>query len=163
MNREILRFWKGSEKAYRELYKRGRIKDDIRYTVICEDGTVKDYLGKTILNNGDVEQIAALDTAMSLSTFQDKLKKQELSNCRLLVGDNNAFDANGNLLDTYEPSKSDTSLWYAIIFDEDTTQPKQILDFSDKTARIKQYGMKEYQVVNNVLTTYNHLVWHEVL
>lgn len=161
MSKEIIRFWKGSENAYHELYKRGRLKDNVRYTVISADGTIVEYLGKTVINNGDLEQLAALDTVMSLSTFQEKIKKQELSNCRLLVGDDNAFDSNGVLLDTYEPSKSETSLWYVIIFDDDTTKPKQIIDFTDKTARIKQYDMKEYQVVNNMLTTYDHIIWNE--
>lgn len=161
MSKEIIRFWKGGENAYHELYKRGRLKDNVRYTVISADGTIVEYLGTTVINNGDLEQLAALDTVMSLSTFQEKIKKQELSNCRLLVGDDNAFDSNGVLLDTYEPSKSETSLWYVIIFDDDTTKPKQIIDFTDKTARIKQYDMKEYQVVNNMLTTYDHIIWNE--
>lgn len=42
MSRELVRFWKGSEGSYRELYIRGRIKDNVKYTVICDDGTVKE-------------------------------------------------------------------------------------------------------------------------
>lgn len=160
MAKEIIRFWKGSENAYKELYKRGRIKDGIRYMVICLDGSVKEYLGKNVINNGDLEQIAALDNAISITSFQEKLKKEEFSNCRLLVGDDNAFDSDGKLLDEYEPSESETSLWYVVIFDDNKKQPKQIIDFSSKTARIKAYKMKEYQVVDNVLMTYNHMIWN---
>lgn len=46
MTKELVQFWKGSEKAYDELYIRGRIKDNVRYTVLYEDGTIREYLGK---------------------------------------------------------------------------------------------------------------------
>lgn len=160
MGKELVQFWKGKENAYRELYIRGRIKDNVRYTVIQNDGTIKEYLGKIVLNNCDLEQIAALDDVISIDTFQENFKKGLYQNCRLLVGDNNAFDNEGKLLDDYTPTETDKSLWYAIVFDEDTTTPIQIIDFTDRTARIKTYKMKEYQVVDGILTSYNHMVWH---
>lgn len=160
MTKELVQFWKGSEAAYKELYKRGRIKDYIRYTVLCDNGQIKEYLGKRVLDNCDLEQLAALDDVISISAFREKYKKGEISNCRLLVGDDNAFDEQGKLLDEYEPSSAESSLWYAIVFNEGDTEPSQIIDFSNMTARIKTYGMKEYQVVDNVLTSYNHIVWH---
>ena len=161
MAKELVQFWKGNEKAYRELYVRGRIKDNVRYTVIQKNGTIKEYLGKTVLNNCGLEQIAALDDVVSIDTFQSNVKKGLYQNCRLLVGDNNAFDSEGKLLDDYTPSVSENSLWYAVVFAESTTTPTQIIDFSDRTARINAYGMKEYQVVDGVLTSYNHMIWHE--
>ena len=160
MAKELVQFWKGKENAYRELYNRGRIKDNVRYTVIQNDGTIKEYLGKTTLNNCDLEQIAALDDAISIDVFQDNFKKRLYKNCRLLVGDNNAFDNEGKLLDDYTPTETDKSLWYAIIFGESTTIPTQIIDFTGRTARIKSYQMKEYQVVDGILTSYNHIIWH---
>lgn len=160
MSNVLVQFWKGSEAAYNELYKRGRIKDNVRYTVICENKQIKEYLGKQIINNGNLEQLAALDDVMSISIFQDKYKKGEISNCRLLVGDDNAFDSQGKLLDEYEPSTAEGSLWYAVIFNEGDSEPSQIIDFSNMTARIKSYKMKEYQVIDNVLTTYDHIIWH---
>lgn len=159
MTKELVQFWKGKEKAYRELYVRGRIKDNVRYTVIQEDGTIKEYLGKKIINNCDLEQIAALDDVISIDTYNENYSKGKYKNCRLLVGDNNAFDSDGKLMDAYEPSSDEHSLWYAVIFDNGT-EPLQIIDFTEKTARIKSYGMKEYQVVNGMLTTYDQLVWN---
>lgn len=162
MVKELIQFWKGSENAYRELYIRGRIKDNIRYTVLQNDGTIKEYLGKKIINNGDLEQIAALDDAISVTTFQSKMKEGSIEKgSRLLVGDDKAFDEQGYLKDCYTPSESEKSLWYAIIFEDDITNPSEIIDFTNRTARLKKYGMKEYQVVDNMLTSYDHLVWYE--
>lgn len=161
MNNELIQFWKGSEAAYKELYNRGRIKDNIRYVVLQNDGSVREYLGQKIINNGDLEQIAAVDDVISLDTFQSKAKQGEYKNCRLLVGDNNAFDESGNLKDFYVPSETATSLWYVVVFGESTTEPTQIIDFADKTTRIKTYRMKEYQVVDNILTSYNNIIWNE--
>lgn len=161
MVKEIVQFWKGNENAYRELYIRGRIKDNVRYTVLQNDGSVREYLGKKVIGNCDLEQLPALDNAISVSEFQENFKKGVYKNCRLLVGDDNAFDENGNLLDEYTPSVSDKSLWFAVVFGESSTEPTQLIDFSNKTARIKAYQMKEYQVVDNVLTSYNQMVWHE--
>lgn len=161
MAKELVQFWKGSEKAYRELYVRGRIKDNVRYTVILSDGTIKEYLGEKTIGNCDLEQLAALDDVVSVTTFQENFKKGLYKNCRILVGDDNAFDDGGKLKDDYTPSESDKSLWYAIIFGDNATEPTSIIDFSDRTSRIKTYGMKEYQVVDNMLTSYNHIVWHE--
>lgn len=161
MTKELVQFWKGKENAYRELYIRGRIKDNVRYTVLQNDGTIKEYLGKKVIGNCDLEQLAALDDAISISTFQEKYGKGEYKNCRLLVGDDNAFDENGKLKDDYTPSESDKSLWYVIVFGDNAKEPSQLIDFTDKTARLKTYAMKEYQVVDNVLTSYNQIVWHE--
>lgn len=161
MVRELVRFWKGGENAYRELYIRGRIKDDVRYTVIQNDGLVKEYLGKKPINNCDLEQLAFVDDVVKLDIFQENFKEGKYKNCKLLVGDNNAFDEDGYLKDNYTPSVSESSLWYVIIFGESTIEPTNIIDFTDKTARVKSYGMKEYQVVNDVLTSYNHMIWNE--
>lgn len=161
MAKEIVKFWKGSENAYHELYIRGRIKDDVRYTVIQNDGLVKEYLGKKPINNCDLEQMAYVDDVVKLATFQEKLKEGKYKNCRLLVGDNNAFDEDGYLKDIYTPSVSESSLWYIVVFGESTTEPTNIIDFTNKTARVKSYGMKEYQVVNGILTSYNHMIWNE--
>ena len=98
MTRTLVQFWKGSENAYHELYIRGRIKDNVRYTVILNDGRIKEYLGYRELNNCDLEQLAAMDDVMSIDTFQRKFNSLNFKNCRLLVGDNNAFDEDGNLL-----------------------------------------------------------------
>ena len=161
MTKELVQFWKGKENAYRELYIRGRIKDNVRYTVLQNDGTVKEYLGKKIIGNCDLEQLAALDDAISIDTFQENYSKGLYKNCRLLVGDNNAFDENGKLKDSYTPTETEKSLWYVIAFGDDTKEPTQLIDFTDKTARLKTYAMKEYQVVNNVLTSYNQIIWYE--
>lgn len=161
MTKELVQFWKGKENAYRELYVRGRIKDNVRYTVLQNDGTIKEYLGKKVIGNCDLEQLAALDDAISIDTFQENYNKGLYKNCRLLVGDSNAFDENGKLKDSYTPSETEKSLWYVIVFGEDTKEPMQIIDFTDKTARLKTYAMKEYQVVDNVLTSYNQIVWYE--
>ena len=161
MTKELVQFWKGKENAYRELYIRGRIKDNVRYTVLQNDGTVKEYLGKKIVGNCDLEQLAALDDAISIDTFQENYSKGLYKNCRLLVGDNNAFDENGKLKDSYTPTETEKSLWYVIAFGDDTKEPTQLIDFTDKTARLKTYAMKEYQVVNNVLTSYNQIIWNE--
>ena len=48
-----------------------------------------------------------------------------------------------------------------VVFEQEPSKPSQIIDFSDKTARIKTYNMKEYQVVDKVLTTYDNIIWHE--
>lgn len=161
MTKELVQFWKGKENAYRELYIRGRIKDNVRYTVLQNDGIVKEYLGKKIIGNCDLEQLAALDDAISIDTFQENYSKGLYKNCRLLVGDNNAFDENGKLKDSYTPTETEKSLWYVIAFGDDTKEPTQLIDFTDKTARLKTYAMKEYQVVNNVLTSYNQIIWYE--
>ena len=161
MTKELVQFWKGSEKAYNELYIRGRIKDNVRYTVLYEDGTIREYLGKRILNNCNLEQLAALDDVISVKSFQAQISNKKFTNCRILVGDNNAFDEKGRLKDDYTPTDSDTSLWYVMVFEQEPSKPSQIIDFSDKTARIKTYNMKEYQVVDNVLTTYDNIIWHE--
>ena len=161
MTKELVQFWKGKENAYRELYIRGRIKDNVRYTVLQNDGTVKEYLGKKIIGNCDLEQLAALDDAISIDTFQENYSKGLYKNCRLLVGDNNAFDENGKLKDSYTPTETEKSLWYVIAFGDDTKEPTQLIDFTNKTARLKTYAMKEYQVVNNVLTSYNQIIWYE--
>lgn len=161
MTKELVQFWKGKENAYRELYIRGRIKDNVRYTVLQNDGTVKEYLGKKIIGNCDLEQLAALDDAISIDTFQENYSRGLYKNCRLLVGDNNAFDENGKLKDSYTPTETEKSLWYVIAFGDDTKEPTQLIDFTDKTARLKTYAMKEYQVVNNVLTSYNQIIWYE--
>lgn len=161
MTKELVQFWKGKENAYQELYIRGRIKDNVRYTVLQNDGTVKEYLGKKIIGNCDLEQLAALDDAISIDTFQENYSKGLYKNCRLLVGDNNAFDENGKLKDSYTPTETEKSLWYVIAFGDDTKEPTQLIDFTDKTARLKTYAMKEYQVVNNVLTSYNQIIWYE--
>lgn len=161
MAKELVKFWKGSENAYKELYIRGRIKDDVRYTVIQNDGLVKEYLGKKPINNCDLEQLAFVDDVVKLDIFQENFKKGKYKNCRLLVGDNNAFDEDGYLKDDYTPSTSESSLWYIIVFGESTIEPINIIDFTDKTTRVKSYGMKEYQVVNNVLISYNHMIWNE--
>lgn len=161
MTKELVQFWKGKENAYRELYVRGRIYDNVRYTVLQNDGTIKEYLGKNVIGNCDLEQLAALDDAISINTFQENYNKGLYKNCRLLVGDSNAFDENGKLKDSYTPSETEKSLWYVIVFGEDTKEPMQIIDFTDKTARLKTYAMKEYQVVDNILTSYNQIVWYE--
>lgn len=161
MAKELVQFWKGSENAYHELYIRGRIKDNVRYTVILNDGRIKEYLGYRELNNCDLEQLAAMDDVMSIDTFQRKFNSLNFKNCRLLVGDNNAFDEDGNLKDEYVPSDTDSTLWYAVVFGNDPSKPTQLIDFNEKTARIKTMGMKEYQVVDNVLMTYNSIIWHE--
>lgn len=161
MANELIRFWKGSENAYRELFIRGRIKEDVRYSVICNDGTIKEYLGKTPIDNCDLEQIAMLDDAVSIDTFQENYKKGLYKNCRLLVGDNNAFDSNGKLLDEYTPSVSENTLWYVFVFSDDAVSPTMTIDFTNKSARIKSYTSKEYQVIDGVLTSYNHIVWHD--
>ena len=63
MSRELVRFWKGSEGSYRELYIRGRIKDNVKYTVICDDGTHVTSKGNYTKNATTVVgEIAALDT-----------------------------------------------------------------------------------------------------
>ena len=51
MTKELVQFWKGKENAYRELYVRGRIKDNVRYTVLQNDGTIKEYLCKKVIGN----------------------------------------------------------------------------------------------------------------
>lgn len=162
MTKERVQFWKGKENAYQELYIRGRIKDNVRYTVLQNDGIVKEYLGKKVIGNCDLEQLATLDDAISISTFQENYSKGLYKSCRLLVGDNNAFDGNGKLKDSYTPSETEKPLWYVIVFGDDTKEPTQLIDFTDKTARLKTYAMKEYQVVDNVLTSYNQIVWYEV-
>lgn len=161
MTKELVQFWKGKENAYRELYVRGRIKDNVKYTVLQNDGTIKEYLGTKIIGNCDLEQLAALDDAISIDTFQENYSKGLYKNCRLLVGDNNAFDEDGKLKDSYTPSKTEKSLWYVIVFGDDIKTPSQLIDFTDKTARLKTYAMKEYQVVDNILTSYNQIVWNE--
>ena len=77
MTKELVQFWKGSEKAYNELYIRGRIKDNVRYTVLYEDGTIREYLGKRILNNCDLEQLAALDDVISVKRFQTQYSNKK--------------------------------------------------------------------------------------
>lgn len=161
MTKELVQFWKGTQGAYRELYIRGRLKDNVRYTVVQDDGTVKEYLGAREMGNCDLEQLAALDDAVSIDTFNSNLKKGIYKNCRLLVGDNNAFDENGKLKDDYTPTESDNPMWYAVVFGNDSENPMQIIDFTDRSARIKAYGMKEYQVVDGMLITYNQIVWNK--
>ena len=68
MSRELVRFWKGSEGSYRELYIRGRIKDNVKYTVICDDGTVKEYLGNVPLGSCELEQMPFVDDVIGAST-----------------------------------------------------------------------------------------------
>ena len=102
-----------------------------------------------------------MDDVMSIDTFQRKFNSLNFKNCRLLVGDNNAFDEDGNLKDEYVPSDTDSTLWYVVVFGNDPSKPTQLIDFNEKTARIKTMGMKEYQVVDNVLMTYNSIIWHE--
>ena len=152
MTRTLVQFWKGSENAYHELYIRGRIKDNVRYTVILNDGRIKEYLGYRELNNCDLEQLAAMDDVMSIDTFQRKFNSLNFKN---------AFDEDGNLKDEYVPSDTDSTLWYVVVFGNDPSKPTQLIDFNEKTARIKTMGMKEYQVVDNVLMTYNSIIWHE--
>ena len=163
MVKEIVQFWKGNENTYRELYIRGRIKDNVKYTVFQNDGSVKEYIGKKVIGNCDLEQLPAVDNVISIDSFHKNYSKGIYKNCRLLVGDNNAFDENGNLKDTYTPSETEKSLWYVVVFGDDTKKPTQLIDFTEKTARVKSYAMKEYQVVDNVLTSYNQIVWNENL
>lgn len=164
MARELVQFWKGDEEGYKKLYVRGRIKDNVRYTVKMNDGTIREYLGNDILDNSDLEQIAAVDDIISIDKFTDGFDKGEYTNCRLLVGDNNAFDENGNLKTEYTPSQTDNNiLWYIIIFKDDTSKPSNVIDFTGKTVRIKSLGMREYMMVDNIITTYDAVIWHEKL
>ena len=91
MAKELVQFWKGNEDGYKKLYVRGRIKDNVRYTVKMNDGTIREYLGNDILDNSDLEQVAAVDNIISIDKFTDGLGKGEYTDCRLLVGDNKTF------------------------------------------------------------------------
>ena len=75
MSRELVRFWKGSEGSYRELYIRGRIKDNVKYTVICDDGTVKEYLGNVPLGSCELEQMPFVDDVIGASAFKESFEK----------------------------------------------------------------------------------------
>lgn len=161
MTKELVQFWKGDEESYKKLYVRGRIKDNVRYTVKMNDGTVREYLGNDILDNSDLEQLAAVDDVISIDRFQEGFNKKEYSNCRLLVGDNNAFDADGKIKTDYTPASSEETLWYIMVFKEDKAKPSNIIDFNGKTVRIKSMGMREFMLVDNMLTTYDAIVWHE--
>ena len=163
MSRELVRFWKGSEGSYRELYIRGRIKDNVKYTVICDDGTVKEYLGNVPLGSCELEQMPFVDGVIGASAFKESFEKNPSSykNKRILVGDDLAFDGDGKLLDEYTPTEgSDTPLWYLLGFGDDVSRPMQVIDFTDKSCRIKSLGMREYQVVDNMLVTYDAVIWH---
>lgn len=161
MAKELVQFWKGDEDGYHSLYVRGRIKSNVRYTVKMKDGTIREYLGNDILDNSDLEQIAAVDNVISINAFQEGFNNNEYTNCRLLVGDDNAFDENGNLKTSYTPTQSDSTLWYVMVFRDDASKPANIIDFSNKTVRIKSMGMREYMIVDNLLTTYDAIIWHE--
>ena len=161
MAKELVQFWKGNEDGYKKLYVRGRIKDNVRYTVKMNDGTIREYLGNDIIDNSDLEQVAAVDNIISIDKFTDGLGKGEYTDCRLLVGDNNAFDTNGKLKTDYTPTESENVLWYIIVFKDDASKPSNIIDFTDKTARVKSMGMREYVLVDNILTTYDAVIWHE--
>lgn len=161
MAKELVQFWKGNEDGYKKLYVRGRIKDNVRYTVKMNDGTIREYLGNDILDNSDLEQVAAVDNIISIDKFTEGLGKGEYTNCRLLVGDNNAFDTDGKLKTDYTSTESENVLWYIIVFKDDASKPSNIIDFTDKTARVKSMGMREYVLVDNILTTYDAVIWHE--
>ena len=75
MAKELVQFWKGNEDGYKKLYVRGRIKDNVRYTVKMNDGTIREYLGNDILDNSDLEQVAAVDNIISIDKFTDGLGK----------------------------------------------------------------------------------------
>lgn len=107
MSRELVRFWKGSEGSYRELYIRGRIKDNVKYTVICDDGTVKEYLGNVPLGSCELEQMPFVDDVIGASAFKESFEKNPSSykNKRILVGDDLAFGGDGKLLDEYTPTE----------------------------------------------------------
>ena len=95
MAKDIIIFWKGSAESYATLKLRGRIKPFGRYTVTSSDGTVREYLGTKLISNSNLEQLACVDDVMSKSLFTEKWNKGELTNIRLLVGDDNAFEDDG--------------------------------------------------------------------
>lgn len=154
MANDIIIFWKGSAESYATLKLRGRIKPFGRYTVTSSDGTVREYLGTKLIGNSNLEQLACVDDVMSASLFTEKWNKGELTNIRLLVGDNNAFENDGHTLKTsYEPSESPQ--WFVAEFGDDAKTPIEAVQFECNTVRIKNLGLKEYQIINNKLSTYD--------
>ena len=154
MAKDIIIFWKGSAESYATLKLRGRIKPFGRYTVTSSDGTVREYLGTKLIGNSNLEQLAFVDDLMSKSLFKEKWDKGELTNTRLLVGDDNAFEDDGHTLKTsYEPSENPQ--WFVAEFGDDATTPIEAVKFEYNTVRIKTLGLKEYQIINNKLTTYD--------
>ena len=157
MANDIIIFWKGSAESYATLKLRGRIKPFGRYTVTSSDGTVREYLGTKLIGNSNLEQLACVDDVMSASLFTEKWNKGELTNIRLLVGDNNAFENDGHTLKTsYEPSESPQ--WFVAEFGDDAKTPIEAVQFECNTVRIKTLGLKEYQIIDNKLSTYD-LEW----
>ena len=154
MANDIIIFWKGSAESYATLKLRGRIKPFGRYTVTSSDGTVREYLGTKLIGNSNLEQLACVDDVMSTSLFTEKWNKGELTNIRLLVGDNNAFEDDGHTLKTsYEPSESPQ--WFVAEFGDDAKTPIEAVKFECNTVRIKTLGLKEYQIIDNKLSTYD--------
>ena len=154
MANDIIIFWKGSAESYATLKLRGRIKPFGRYTVTSSDGTVREYLGTKLIGNSNLEQLACVDDVMSTSLFTEKRNKGELTNIRLLVGDDNAFENDGHTLKTsYEPSESPQ--WFVTEFGDDAKTPIEAVKFECNTVRIKTLGLKEYQIIDNKLSTYD--------
>ena len=145
MANDIIIFWKGSAESYATLKLRGRIKPFGRYTVTSSDGTVREYLGTKLIGNSNLEQLACVDDVMSTSLFTEKWNKGELTNIRLLVGDDNAFENDGHTLKTsYEPSENPQ--WFVTEFGDDAKTPIEAVKFECNTVRIKTLGLKEYQL-----------------
>lgn len=157
---DIVRFWKGSEKAYKELYVRGRIKEDVKYTVLMDDGTFREYLGVMPLQGCELEQIPMVDDVVSRTRFKCMVGTDSVIDKRLLVGDDNAFSIDGKLLDDYEPSSNNS--WYVVIFGKNASVPLQVIDFSNRSAKVKSLGMREYQVVDGILRTYDGVYWAKI-
>ena len=154
MAKDIIIFWKGSAESYATLKLRGRIKPFGRYTVTSSDGTVREYLGTKLIGNSNLEQLAFVDDLMSKSLFKEKWDKGELTNTRLLVGDDNAFeDDRHTLKPSDEPSENPQ--WFVAECGDDANTPIEAVKCEHNTVRIKSLGLKEYQIIDNKLSTYD--------
>ena len=144
MANDIIIFWKGSAESYATLKLRGRIKPFGRYTVTSSDGTVREYLGTKLIGNSNLEQLACVDDVMSASLFTEKWNKGELTNIRLLVGDNNAFENDGHTLKTsYEPSESPQ--WFVAEFGDDAKTPIEAVQFECKNKNSRLKGVPNHR------------------
>lgn len=154
MAKEIITFWKGSAEGYATLKLRSRIKPYTRYVVSYSDGTVREYLGSRLIGNSNLEQLPFVDNVMSTALFQEKWNNKKLTNVRLLVGDTNAFNDDGQTLKTfYTPSENPQ--WFVVEFADDPTTPIEVVTMENHTVRVKALGLKEYQLIDGKIDTYN--------
>lgn len=139
--RHIVKFWRGTRNAYNALGRNNELDYWTRYSVIEPDGRRNEYFGAKPIVAPTGVLYPVLDV---VATLPDNLNVGD----RYLVGHDGTFDASGNTISSAE--------YYIVEIAADLSQ-STISPLGNLSVKIVSEGLKTYQVVNNVLTTYDDI------